>query len=386
MNPTRHFWFTTFLLGLACVLLLGQIALVLAAPRLQADAVLVAAGDIADCDSTRDSDTANLLDAIAGTVATLGDNVYERGTLTQFENCYGPTWGRHKDRTQPSVGNHDYDTSGAAGYYTYFGAAASPLDSPCTSRCKGYYSYNLGAWHIVVLNSETAAGAGSAQEQWLRADLAANPAACTLAYWHTPRFSSGSSPVSNKTGALWRALYEYGADVVLSAHEHFYERFAPQTPDGVADADHGIRQFIVGTGGRTLRGFATIHPNSEVRNGATWGVLKLTLRAGSYDWVFLPIAGQSFTDTGSANCVAPAGAPPTPPRTPTPTNTPQQTQTPTQTVIDTPTPASTRTPTSAPTAMPTPTGAPLPPTTPAPTSTPAQGGEEGRQFLPLIFR
>jgi hypothetical protein len=381
-------------MGVGCVLLLGQTTLILAAPRLQADAVLVAAGDIAACDSTRDSDTANLLDTIQGTVAVLGDNVYERGALAEFNDCYEPAWGRHKDRTQPAAGNHEYETGGAAGYYTYFGAAASPLDNPCTSGCKGYYSYNLGAWHIIVLNSEIAAGAGSAQEQWLRGDLAANPAACTLAYWHTPRFSSGSSPVSNKSGALWRALYEYGADVVLSAHEHFYERFAPQTADGVADADHGIRQFIVGTGGSALRGFATIHPNSEVRNGNTWGVLKLTLRAGSYDWVFVPIAGQSFTDTGSANCVAPAGTPPTPPDTPTSTNTPQQTQTntetptqtPTQTAINTPTPASTRTPTSAPTAMPTPTGAPLPPTTPAPTSTPAQGGEEGRQFLPLIFK
>lgn len=207
--------------------------------------------------------------------------------------------------------------------------------------------------------------------------------------------------------ALWQALYEYGADVVLNGHEHFYERFAPQTPDGEADAAHGIRQFIVGTGGRNLRGFAAIHPNSEVRNGATWGVLQLTLHDGSYDWAFLPIEGQTFDDAGSADCVSPAGAPPPPPATPTPTGTASQTQHPTQpaTATQTPTGTATTTPTSsptpAPTLTPTPTAPPPPTATPTspPTATPAATdtpspppgfpageGEDRRQFLPLIFQ
>jgi hypothetical protein len=364
MSSPRSFWRTTIWLGVACLFLLGQLALVLAAPLLQtADAVLVAAGDIADCNSTHAADTANLLATITGTVAALGDNAYERGTLTEFTTCYEPTWGRHKDRTYPAVGNHEYETRGAEGYYRYFGAAASPLDSPCTANCKGYYSYNLGAWHIVVLNSEIAAGANSAQEQWLRTDLAAHPADCTLAYWHTPRFSSGSTLASNKTLALWQALYDYGADVVLNGHEHFYERFAPQTPDGDADAEYGIRQFIVGTGGTNLRGFATIHPNSVVRNGTTWGVLKLTLHATSYDWEFIPIPGQTFTDTGSANCVSAAGTPPTPVPTATPTDTP----TPTNTGTDTPTP--TNTPTGIPTSTSTETPTDTPTDTPTSTDT-----------------
>jgi hypothetical protein len=257
-----------------------------------------------------------------------------------------------------------------------------------------------------VLNSEIAAGANSEQELWLRSDLAANPAVCTLAYWHRPRFSSGSNLVSNRSAALWQALYEYGADVVLNGHEHFYERFAAQTPDGEADAAHGIRQFIVGVGGSTLRGFATIHPNSEVRNGATWGVLQLTLHAGSYDWAFLPVAGQTFSDTGSAGCVSPAGAPPTAPATAPTANTPGQTQTATQTVTDTPAPDGAPTSTSAPAATPTPTGAALPtqtppqpawtstatatpgdpPTPPYTPETPAPRGEEGRHFLPVVFK
>src|SRR6266498_251935 len=156
-----------------------------------ADPVFVGAGDIANCSNTQDEATAKLLDGIPGTVFTLGDNVYPDGTATQFQDCYGPTWGRHKDRTRPAVGNHDYHTAGAAGYYSYFGSAASPQDANCTSNCKGYYSYNLGAWHIIALNGEIDHTVGSAQEKWLRADLAANPSMCTLAYWHEPRFSSG---------------------------------------------------------------------------------------------------------------------------------------------------------------------------------------------------
>lgn len=260
------------------------------------DPVLVGAGDIATCSGTGDDATANLLDGIAGTVITLGDNAYDNGSSTDFSNCYNPTWGRDKARTHPSAGNHDYNTSGAAGYFGYFGAAAG-------DPSKGYYSYNLGAWHIIVLNSEINHAAGSPQELWLRQDLAANPAACTLAYWHRPLFSSGSTHGSNPDmQPLWQALMDYHADLVLSGHEHNYERFAPQTASGAASAQ-GIREFVVGTGGRSHYGFGTPIANSLVRNSDTYGVLKLTLHASGYDWQFVPVAGSSFTDSGSASCV-----------------------------------------------------------------------------------
>jgi len=268
-----------------------------------ADPVLIAAGDIAKCSRTQDDETAKLLDGIPGTVVTLGDNVYPDGTLTEFNDCYGPAWGRHKDRTRPSPGNHDYHTAGAAGYFTYFGSAASPMDQNCTSDCRGYYSYNLGTWHIIALNSEIDHTKGSAQEQWLRSDLAANQTTCTLAYWHRPRFSSNLHGDNSSINAFWQALYDFGADVVLNGHDHAYERFAPQNPDAQAEPNRGIREFVVGTGGAKLYTFLTIQPNSEVRNDTTWGVLKLTLHPGSYDWQFIPIAGQTFQDSGSGACV-----------------------------------------------------------------------------------
>ena len=267
------------------------------------DPVFAGAGDIASCGWTRDESTAQLLDGIPGTVFTLGDNIYSGATITDFNNCYAPGWGRHKDRTRPSPGNHDYDTANASGYYTYFGAIASPLDTNCTSNCKGYYSYNLGAWHIIALNSEIDHAAGSVQEQWLRADLAGNPSMCTLAYWHKPRFSSGDHGNDSSFQPFWQALYDYEADVVLNGHDHTYERFAPQSPTGQADPTRGIREFVVGTGGANLYPFPTIRPNSEVRNNTTWGVIKFTLHATSYDWQFIPIAGQTFTDSGTGNCV-----------------------------------------------------------------------------------
>jgi hypothetical protein len=284
------------------------------------DPVFVGAGDIANCGRTQDEATAKLLDNISGTVFTTGDNVYPDGTLTQFNDCYGPTWGRHKNRTKPVPGNHDYHVSGAGGYFDYFGAAAG-------DRSKGYYSYNLGAWHIMALNSEIAQGAGSAQEQWLRSDLAANPKTCTLAYWHKPRFSSGQHGNIVASQALWQALYDYGADVVLNGHDHTYERFAPQNPNGQADPN-GIREFVVGTGGAGLYPFTNIQPNSQVRNNTTYGVLKLTLHSSSYDWQFIPIAGQTFTDSGNANCVG-SGSVPTATRTPTSGPGPTATRTPT---------------------------------------------------------
>jgi hypothetical protein len=258
--------------------------------------VLVGAGDIAVCNKSDDEATANLLDAIAGTVFTLGDNVYDSGTATEFQNCYGPSWGRHKARTKPSAGNHEYQTTGASGYYGYFGAAAG-------DPTKGYYSYDAGAWHVVVLNSNIARDANSAQLAWLRADLAANPRPCTLAYWHHPRFSSSSVHGNNlSVQAFWDALYEAGADVVMAGHDHTYERFAPQKPDGSADAANGIRQFVVGTGGRGLYAFGTPKPNSQVRNNTTYGVLELTLSDNDYSWRFVPAPPGTFTDTGTGTC------------------------------------------------------------------------------------
>jgi len=265
------------------------------------DPVLVGAGDIASCSSTGDEATAALLDNIAGTVITLGDNVYDNGTLTEYTDCYGPSWGRHRSRTAPTPGNHEYNTPNATGYYGYFGAAAG-------DPSRGYYSYDLGAWHIIVLNSNSSCttiscAAGSPQDTWLRAELQSHSNVCTLAYWHHPRFNSGASHGNNTAVSnFWNALYQYGADVILNGHEHVYERFAPQTPSAVADPANGIRQFTVGTGGRSHYTFGTIQPNSQVRDGGTYGVLKLTLHATSYDWQFVPVAGATFTDSGTGSC------------------------------------------------------------------------------------
>jgi hypothetical protein len=312
------------------------------------DPVLVGAGDITNCNQNRDEETAKLLDNISGTVFTLGDNAYPDGTAAQYRDCYGPTWGRHKARTRPSPGNHDYHVKGAAGYYGYFRSAASPLDNNCTSNCKGYYSYDLGAWHILVLNSEISHNSGSAQEQWLRADLAANQNVCTLAYWHTPRFSSGHHGNNPASQALWQALYDYRADVILNGHDHTYERFALQDPNGQVDTTRGIREFVVGTGGGGLYPFSSIQPNSQVRNNTTYGVLKLTLHATSYGWEFVPITGQTFTDSGTGNCVR-GGTTPTPTLTPTFDSTPTASPTPVQTGTSTtgPTPSRTSTPGSS---------------------------------------
>ena len=262
--------------------------------------VLLAAGDIAACRSEGDEATAALLDAAPeAAVATLGDNVYDRGTAEEFARCYGPTWGRHTARTRPAPGNHDYATRRASGYFGWFGASAG---DPAT----GWYSYDLGSWHVVVLNSNCSAvgcEAGGAQERWLRADLAASSAACTLAYWHHPRFSSGRNHGSTEAVApLWTALYDLGADVVLAGHEHNYERFAPLDGAGAVDTARGIRSFVVGTGGRSHYGFGSPVTGSEVRHSGTYGVLALTLRPDGYDWRFVPQAGRTFSDAGSDRC------------------------------------------------------------------------------------
>jgi Big-like domain-containing protein/invasin-like protein len=262
--------------------------------------ILAGAGDISECGANNnDEATAQLLDAIPGTVFTAGDNVMPNGTASEYANCYDPTWGRHKGRTSPAAGNHDYNTSGAAGYFAYFGAAAGEPG-------KGYYSYTLGAWHIVVLNSNISTTAGSAQDTWLKADLATHPNQCTLAYYHHPLYSSASSGSGGATLSAVRpfvnALYAAHADLVMNGHRHIYERIAPMKPDGTADPALGLREFIVGTGGDGGGSPTSIFPLSEVRNGDTRGVLKLYLYDDSYAWKFVPIAGKTFTDSGSAAC------------------------------------------------------------------------------------
>ncbi len=257
-----------------------------------------AAGDIADCGGTDDEATANLLDAIPGTVMTLGDNVYVNGTTSEYA-CYNSSWGRHKARTRPIPGDHDYGVPDAGGYFDYFGAAAGP-------RPSGFYSYDIGAWHVVALNSGCYVqlrSCNAAQDEWLENDLEQNDSQCTLAQLHEPRFSSGE--IHGNVGSvqpLWQILYEHGADVVLSGSEHMYERFAPQTPTGQADATNGIRQFTVGTGGESHYQVGDILPNSQVRESNTFGVLKMTLRPTGYDFQFMPVAGKSFTDSGSGSC------------------------------------------------------------------------------------
>jgi hypothetical protein len=264
------------------------------------DPVLVGAGDIASCSSSGDEATAKLLSHIPGTVFTTGDNAYEDGTASEFADCYGPSWGRFKDRTRPSVGNHEYQTPNASGYFGYFGAAAGDPD-------KGYYSYDRGEWHIISLNSMCGevggCGANSPMVTWLKEDLASNPTSCTLAYFHHPLFSSGSEHGNDpRMRPSWDALYEAGAEVVLNGHDHDYERFGPQTPAGEADPKRGIREFVVGTGGNSLYAFLPPKPNSQVRNVDAYGVLKLTLHPDSYEWKFVPVAGKTFTDSGSDSC------------------------------------------------------------------------------------
>lgn len=259
---------------------------------------LIAAGDIGVCSTTYDEATATVIDGIPGTVAALGDLAYPAGSTTDFQNCYDPSWGRHRARTRPAIGNHEYQSANGAPYFTYFGAAAG-------SPTQGYYSYDLGDWHIVVLNSNcsrVSCAAGASQETWLRADLSATTKACILAYWHHPRFTSEWRGGNLNVAPLWDALYQFGADVVLNGHTHFYERFGLQNPSAVADPN-GIRQFIVGTGGKSpLAAFSTIKPNSQVRQNHTHGVLKLTLGSSSYTWDFVPVAGKTWTDSGTQAC------------------------------------------------------------------------------------
>jgi 3',5'-cyclic AMP phosphodiesterase CpdA len=266
-------------------------------PDVAPDEVLVGAGDIARCGVGDPEATAKLLDRIPGTVFTLGDNVQDQGAAEEYERCFEPTWGRHRSRMLPTVGNHDWFGGHGRPYFSYFGASAGPAGL-------GYYSTTLGAWRIISLNTEIPAGPGSPQYEWLKAELASSPAACTLAMWHRPLFTSGPSDGAAHMRDAWRLLQQHGAELVLSGHNHMYERFAPQTAEGRADP-RGPRQFVVGTGGYSLYGRARAAANSEVLDSDTWGVLKLTLKSGSYGWEFVPVAGKSFRDSGSAACVVP---------------------------------------------------------------------------------
>jgi len=264
-------------------------------PPPAAEPVLVGAGDIAVCPGGNQAATALLLDRIAGTVFTAGDNL--NGTPPTFQNyleCYGPSWGRQSERTRPSPGNHDYDYPGPSTYFSYFGAAPGP-------EGLGFYSYDVAGWHVVSLNSNISMRPGSTQYLWLEQDLASINANCAVAYFHHPLFSSSFNGPTAAVRDLWRVLYDRGVDVVINGHDHVYERFAPQDPDGRADPARGIRQFTVGTGGAELYGFGTPRPNSEVR-ASVHGVLKLMLQAGGYSWEFVPVAGQSFRDSGTGSC------------------------------------------------------------------------------------
>jgi hypothetical protein len=249
-----------------------------------------------------------LIDHIPGTVFAAGDLAYDEGTYEEFMNCYQPTWGRFKNRTRPAPGNHEfgqeYGGSRASGYFRYWGKQAGDPK-------KGYYSYDLGSWHIIVLNTDCGViqlggcGEGTPEETWLRQDLAAHPNACLLAYGHHALYSSGLITAHARHPelmAFWQDLYAAHADLVLAGHEHSYERFAPQDPWGHSDPEHGILQITVGTGGRSHTYLGFPQPNSEMRNDDTYGVLKLTLAPGKYKWEFVPEAGKTFRDSGEGTC------------------------------------------------------------------------------------
>jgi acid phosphatase type 7 len=265
-----------------------------------ASTTVIAAGDIVDCKNLAGSEgTAKLIDGIPGTVLPIGDLAYADGSDDNFK-CYDQTWGRHKARTRPAPGNHEYHTPGAAGYFKYFGAAAGDPG-------KGYYSFDLGSWHIIALNSQCAdvggCEKGSPEEQWLSDDLRKNSQNCILAFWHVPLFSSGDAHgEAPAMKPFWDDLYAAGADIVLNGHDHDYERFAPQSPDGASDPARGIREFVVGTGGKSQRGFRTPSAQSEVRSVSTFGVLRIDLAPTSYNWQFIPVAGGTFKDSGSGSC------------------------------------------------------------------------------------
>jgi 3',5'-cyclic AMP phosphodiesterase CpdA len=271
--------------GLALALLLLS-AVAGAGQAASPAATLLAAGDIASCLSPGDEATAAILARAKGTIAVLGDAAYERGTADEFRSCYAPTWGRFRARTKAALGNHEYGTGNAAAAISYFGLPA-----------RGWYAYSLGGWRLIVLNSNCGPAGGcdavSPQWRWLRAELAAGSARCTLAYWHHARWSSGLHGSDGTMAELWDLLAAGGVDVVLAGHDHHYERFAPID---------GIRSFVVGTGGRSHYPVLRRLPASRAVDSTTWGVLRLTLRGGAYDWRFLPVSGRRYADAGSGRC------------------------------------------------------------------------------------
>jgi acid phosphatase type 7 len=278
-------------------------------PRVHAsasDPVIAAAGDVACAPATAVSTyqchqaiTALLIGRLhPSAVLPIGDEQYEAGAFAAFRSSYRPTWGRFDAIVRPAPGNHEYATPGASGYFAYFGSRAGPAG-------RGYYSFDVGGWHLIALNSNcgiVSCASGSAQVRWLRADLAAHRSRCTLAYWHHPRFSSGLHGDNRAVAPLWQALYAGGADLVLVGHDHDYERFAPQSPSGKADPRRGIREFVVGTGGRSHYPTLIPKPNSQRRNSTTFGVLALTLHRDGYTWRFVSEPGSNFSDRGSGRC------------------------------------------------------------------------------------
>lgn len=266
---------------------------------------LFAAGDIADCDErgpqySGAAKTAALIDSLLAkdseaVVLSLGDNTYPLGLLSEFTDCYDPTWGKFKARTYPVVGNHEYYSPLAAGYYAYFGAAAGP-------GRRGYYSFDMGSWHIVALNSYLRPAQHKAQLEWLQADLAKNTSRCMLAFWHHPRYSSVGHGNNPHMDEAWKMLSTAGAEVVLSSHDHNYERFVPLDGNGQRDEQSGMRQFVVGTGGAKLTPLLWRNPESSVVNNSTHGVLKMVLKDAGYEWEFLPVKQGGFSDSGTALC------------------------------------------------------------------------------------
>ena len=268
--------------------------------------VLLAAGDLVGCDSPSAAETFKLVEQEPNAlVATLGDHVYQTGSPALYRDCYARTWGRVAARDRPTPGDHDYTSPTAAGYFGYFHRVLERFGP--TAAKWGYYSYDLGAWHVVVLNSNCGSiggcDASSAEGRWLSADLARHPTHCTLAYWHVPLFNSGFEGNRDEGAYFWQALYAAGAEIVLNGHNHAYERFAPQTPAGKPDP-RGLREFVVGTGGRSHYPFSQgrLQPNSQVRNDTTFGVLRLALKPRSYTWKFLPAGDGTFTDAGTSSC------------------------------------------------------------------------------------
>jgi hypothetical protein len=283
-------------------------------PARAADPVIAAAGDIAcgpaetgvfPCQQLATSGL--LLNMNPTAVLALGDNQYNSGSLADYNGFYNPSWGRLKSITHPVVGNHEYGSPNAAGYFDYYGKAAGP-------KPDGYYSFDVGEWHLVALNTNCdrvagGCGVGSPQEQWLRSDLKAHPAKCTLAFGHAPLWATVTFE-EPRLKPLFQALYDNDAELLLTGHDHLYNRFDPSDPNQNVDIARGVQQFIVGTGGRDLSGLGPDNPNSAVRDNDTFGVLKLTLHPSSYDWQFVPAGGGGgFTDAGTRACHG-QGAPP----------------------------------------------------------------------------